>query len=269
MDNAFMSSLYLRNAVGRVDFEKTEQWDALLDLTYAVWRVADITVESDMLKDRLKRGAMDILSDYPSAVAGRMNSAEVMDKIRAQCALLSLAQKTAHGSRQMNFVILKNEYYKISAMLAQQTEDVVRAPRTEKHPAHPQYEEVRSEQAFERSAQVAHSEKPASAHRHDVESVVRASVPAPVIKKSAPVSALNDRQKKILQFFNKRKEDNIRLKEIAQFFPDLTDRTVRNDLRDLCMKKMISRSEGHGQASFYRLAKNGIDADGEGVENKE
>lgn len=263
MDNAFMSSLYLRNTVGRVDFEKTEHWDTLLDLTHAVWRVADITVESDMLKERLKQGAMDILSEYPNAVSGRMHSAEVMDKIRAQCALLSLAQKTAHGSRQMNFVILKNEYYKISAMLAQQVEDTARAPRAEKHPAHPQYEEVRSEPAKQYSAPAAHEEKPARAHQQDTEVVAQVSVPVPVIKKPAVTNTLNDRQKKMLQFFNKRKGDNIRLKEIAQFFPDLTDRTVRNDLRDLCMKKMISRSEGHGQASFYRLAKNGIDTGGE------
>lgn len=249
-----MSSFYYRNAVGRVDFEKTEQWDALLDLTHAVWRVADITVENEMLKDRLKQGATDIITQYPAAVSGRKNAAEVIDQIRSQCALLSLAQKTSHGSRQMNFVILKNEYYKISATLAEHIAEATPIPHVAKQHTRPHHEEKREEQ---KQHSVAHEqiEKPMVVERQEVQS----AAPAPVaMKKPVVTNTLNDRQKKILQFFNKRKGDNIRLKEIAQFFPDLTDRTVRNDLRDLCMKKMVSRSEGHGQASFYRLAKNGI-----------
>jgi len=250
-----MSSFYFRNAVERGDFEKTEQWDALLDLTHAVWRVADITVENEMLKDRLKQGAMDILTEYPAAVSGRKNSADVIDRIRSQCALLSLAQKTAHGSRQMNFVILKNEYYKISALLPQYGSETFPAPHVAKHHSRPHHEERRDEQKQHSvSEQV---EKPEIAERQEAP----AAAPAPVMKKPVVTNTLNDRQKKIMQFFNKRKGENIRLKEVAQFFPDLTDRTVRNDLRDLCVKKMVSRSEGHGQASFYRLAKNGI-ADG-------
>lgn len=253
-----MSSLYLRNAVGRVDFEKTEQWDALLELTHAVWRVADITLDNEMLKDRLKQGAMNILSDYPGAVSGRRNVSDVIDQIRSQCALLSLAQKTTHGSRQMNFVILKNEYYKISAMLAQYGEEMARTTSATK-----QHSETRHENSYEEPKRYQQSAVTEQAEKHAPlsarqEASVAATPVAPAVKKQPVTNTLNDRQKKILQFFNKRKGENIRLKEIAQFFPDLTDRTVRNDLRDLCLKKMVSRSEGHGQASFYRLAKNGI-----------
>ena len=68
------------------------------------------------------------------------------------------------------------------------------------------------------------------------------------------VEVLTEREKKIYQFFSEKK-GGIRsgLKEIAQVFPDLTDRTVRNDLRALCIKKLVVRSDGHGQASFYKL----------------
>jgi len=66
---------------------------------------------------------------------------------------------------------------------------------------------------------------------------------------------LNDRQVKIVQFFTKSKEPKIKLKDITQFFPNLTDRTIRNDLKDLCNRGMIRRSEGFGQASYYYFVK--------------
>jgi len=143
-------------------------------------------------------------------------------------------------------------------MLPQYSSEVAPAPHVAKHHPRPHHEEKRDEQKQHGVSE--HSEKPEIVERQEV----LATASAPVIKKPAVTNALNDRQKKIMQFFNKRKGENVRLKEVAQFFPDLTDRTVRNDLRDLCMKKMVSRSEGHGQASFYRLAKNGIEEGGDG-----
>lgn len=254
-----MSSFYFRSAAAQVDFEKTEQWDALLELTHAVWRVADVTIDNEMLKERLKRGAMDILTAYPAAVSGQQAASDVMDQIRSQCALLSLAQKTVYGSRQMNFVILKNEYYKISAALPQ-TAPEQRASHLSKYA--PRRDEAEDRQKEEQRRVASHEQTMETQPAHIPKQEAPAAS-APAARKPVAVHMLNDRQKKIMQFFNKRKGENVRLKEIAQFFPDLTDRTVRNDLRDLCMRKMISRTEGHGQASFYRLAKNGIDTGGE------
>ena len=50
------------------DFEKTENWDKLLDLTHTVWRVVDLTTDNDFLRTRIKQSSCDILAQYPSAI---------------------------------------------------------------------------------------------------------------------------------------------------------------------------------------------------------
>lgn len=206
------------------DFEKTENWDKLLDLTHTVWRVVDLTVESDFLKARIKQSSCDILTQYPSALADSKEMENLVKNINVHIAALSLAQKVSR-SKEINFLILKNEYKKIIFSLSRKllTEgremtvgDITQTP-AEDNKLPPQ---------------------------------------KPIVKKAPKedlIDNLNERQSKIVQFFQKKKSDKIKLKDITQFFPKLTDRTIRNDLKDLCKKRIVSRTDGHGQASFYYL----------------
>lgn len=232
MDNFVIASLNVGEHTEAMDFEKTDQWSKLLELTYAAWRVADIAIENEFLKSKVKQTAAEILVEYPNALGDRKKTGELFSRIRSQRALLSLAQKTSN-SRELNFTILKNEYHKIGVAVAQ---------------------------AMPPAASAVH-------HPHDISkketpAAFDAIVPQKQQERKVNNSggAITERQKKIFQFFSKRKGEKIRLKEIAQVFPDLTDRTVRNDLRELCIKKLVMRSDGHGQASFYKLGNMGVEA---------
>ncbi|MBI5913319.1 DeoR family transcriptional regulator [Candidatus Azambacteria bacterium] len=259
MDNFVIASLNVGGHTEAMDFEKTDQWHKLLELTYAAWRVADIAIENEFLKSKVKQTAAEILVEYPNALGNRMKMEELSSRIRSQRALLSLAQKTSN-SRELNFTILKNEYHKIGTVVTQLMPPVA----TEQHHygVPKKGAPVLSESAgWRRSYKTQSSEaigRVAAESQKQQEKVVDnmvevRSAERPETHRAERSEVLTERQKKIFQFFSKRKGEKIRLKEIAQVFPDLTDRTVRNDLRDLCTKKLIVRSDGHGQASFYKL----------------
>lgn len=218
MDNLTLSDILPelgdRNATD--DFEKSAEWNTLLNLTYAVWRVADATVENEFLKNKIKHSAADMLARYPNALAHEEKINGLLESARGMRALLSLAQKVSN-SREVNFMILKNEYKKVSAMLLQ------KIPPAQAPPAIPVFTPVMS-----------------------VQKAKEESSPAPIV---------SDRQKKILQFFNNKKDQNIKMKDLMEFLPTVTGRTIRNDLKELCVKKLVFRSNGHGQASFYRSRK--------------
>lgn len=265
MDNFVIAALNVGGHTEAMDFEKTDQWHKLLELTYAAWRVADIAIENDFLKNKVKQTAAEILVEYPNALGDRKKMEELFSRIRSQRALLSLAQK-ASDLRELNFTILKNEYHKMGTVVVQLM------PSAEQHHNTPKKEVSASRDT------VAPAFDARTIHRHaDAESVKEEASQRqqeketektrgariserPEAHRTERVEVLTEREKKIYQFFSKRKGDKIRLKEIAQVFPDLTDRTVRNDLRALCMKKLVVRSDGHGQASFYKLGSGGAEA---------
>lgn len=227
MDNLTLSDILpeLREKNDPSDFEKSPEWSTLLHLTYAVWRVIDATVESEFLKNKIKHTAAEILAEFPNAHEDAKKAGQLVERMRGVRALLSLAQKVSN-SREINFLILKNEYRKVGSLLSQKA--------THERPV-----------SLPTSA-------PAVSRRAEHSSNAPQEKPSVVERGN---SGLTDRQQKILQLFQKRSGDNIKLKEVMQILPGLTDRTIRTDLRELCMKKFIVRSEGHGQASFYRLAK--------------
>ena len=217
------------------DFEKTENWDKLLDLTYTVWRVVDLTTDNDFLRTRIKQSSCDILAQYPVAISEYKGAENLIKNINTHIALLSLAQKVSR-SKEINFLILKNEYKKIIFSLSQKL-------LTERQEA--TVTDVEPESAV-----------PAEPNKPPDQAQQR-SPHVPVMKKEKedPFFALNDRQAKIVQLFQKKKSDKLKLKDITGIFPGLTGRTIRNDLKDLCSKKIVSRSEGFGQASFYTLVR--------------
>lgn len=63
---------------------------------------------------------------------------------------------------------------------------------------------------------------------------------------------VNDRQKKILEKFHDK--NILKLSEIMEFFPDISERTIRNELVSLINLKMLTRS-GQGSGSFYEIVR--------------
>lgn len=63
---------------------------------------------------------------------------------------------------------------------------------------------------------------------------------------------LNAKQKKIMEKFENK--DTLRLSEIMEIFPNVSERTVRNELSFLVNLGKITRS-GVGSGSFYRIVK--------------
>jgi len=58
------------------------------------------------------------------------------------------------------------------------------------------------------------------------------------------------RQEKIMEYFQEHKQ--ARLAEILELFPDVSEKTVRNELVSLIGLKKITRS-GNGNSSFYKM----------------
>lgn len=209
------------------DFEGIESCQRLLELTQATWRVADLAIENEMLKNKVKQIAMDILAQYPNFLDD-VAASDFYRNINSQIALLSLAQRLSN-SQGINFLVLKSEYKKINRNL----------PAITSKPVNTIKEEVKTER--------------------EVPSTPPVKVNLSVVKNNTVQTTtpqdLNIRQAKIIQIFKKQKTDKIQLKDVIRFFPDLTDRTIRNDLKSLCDKKIVLRIGNYGPSSFYKLAK--------------
>ncbi len=74
----------------------------------------------------------------------------------------------------------------------------------------------------------------------------------PIVKKEAvkPEVKINERQEKILEKF--KEKEILKLAEIVNLFPNISEKTVRNELKLLIDLKKITRS-GNGSGSFYQI----------------
>src|SRR3989338_2250313 len=169
------SDSYISN-IESSDFEGIESWQRLLELTQATWRVADSAIENEMLKNKVKQTAMDILAQYPNF----LDDAAISDfyrNINSQIALLSLAQRLS-SSQGINFLVLKSEYKKINCLRRQR-------------------DEVESENIKDNESAIPKLVNPVK-----IEKEIHAKANPPVPKSSASLAPgwdLNVRQGKIIQ----------------------------------------------------------------------
>ncbi len=78
---------------------------------------------------------------------------------------------------------------------------------------------------------------------------VRKEIVKPEVKLSEQ-PAYTDRQEKILEKFQSK--ETLKLAEILDLFPGVSEKTVRNELSSLIVLKKITRS-GQGNGSFYQM----------------
>jgi len=94
--------------------------------------------------------------------------------------------------------------------------------------------------------------------------IILAMNESPKVKKEVVKSGpeLSDRQKKILEKFSAKdgspaggqNKDTLKLAEILELFPGVSEKTVRNELSSLVGLKKITRS-GQGGSSFYKVVR--------------
>jgi hypothetical protein len=247
------------------DFEENEKWKKILELTHAVWKVSDMSLEDQVLKNKIKDISNNILVSYTNHISKEENGEEreIIFFIDSLIALLSLAQKIS-SLREINFLILKNEYKKIKFALLARLESKQLNQRINL-----EAEEIKKEKTIDSSERIFESDNAGKNiteknPREDKAGVqnkkVKTAESKPKAKQKKEVSGyvnknLNQREGMLLNFFKVRKEQQIRLKDVKKLFPKVTDRTIRNDLKDLCNKGFIERSQSKGQGSFYYLTK--------------
>jgi|GEM_PF-3289813 len=252
------------------DFEENEKWKKTLELTHAVWKVSNMSLEDQILKNKIKDISNDILIKYTSHISDEEEDGEkdLIALIDSLLALLSLAQKIS-DLREINFLILKNEYKKIKFSLLARLEakqlnnkinlhnGTLKEKEEEEEITDEEQEIIPEADAYKentmiRKVKLERPEPPVKKVK------VPKSEPKPKLKKEKTGymdKSLSQREGMLLNFFKVRKGQQIKLKDVKKLFPKVTDRTIRNDLKALCNKGFIERSERRGQGSFYYLAK--------------
>jgi len=66
-------------------------------------------------------------------------------------------------------------------------------------------------------------------------------------------AGLSERQEKIMKYFQE--NDEARLADLIKLFPDVSEKTVRNDLNGLVALGKISRRGSMGSGSFYKAVR--------------
>ncbi len=262
------------------DFEENKKWQKALGLTDAVWRVSDISLKNESLKNKIKDIASDFLISYTSyiSIESEVENFELEKKMLRQIdsllALLSLAQNLSR-LREINFIILKNEYKKIKLSLLSKIEmrkfskkiipektddDVINKKKEET------VEDANKERlSLDKFSNKKDRDKDVSIKREN-EKKEKLEINKEINKEKIVTGfgkrdntekpkRVIERQEAIIDFFKKSPDQKIKLRDIKVVLKDVTDRTIRNDLKDLCSSGLIARSKGRGQGSYYYLVK--------------
>ncbi|MEK7452817.1 MAG: hypothetical protein AAB614_01130 [Patescibacteria group bacterium] len=240
------------------DFEDNIKWQRVLDLTHAVWKVLDTSIESSILKNKIKDLSSDILTKYTAYISEEDNSHIIITYIDSLVALLSLAQKTSN-IREINFLILKNEYKKIRFYISSKLEikdwnkiddEVVVKPKIDIQKKDIEKESFVASENIE-SVKIKDPLDTESKDKLKEQSQIKKPI-------QSMQEGLTERQDFIMKFFKESKDGKLRLKDIMKNFSNYTSRTIRNDLKGLCNEEFILRSESRGQGSFYYIKKDRI-----------
>jgi hypothetical protein len=215
------------------DFSDDRAWKRAFDLALAVWRVSHFkkaeenkSVFTDMSKEMLKRKLRKLASDVISELAPKKIFDdqpeektklifEAVRKIEGLRAYLRLVQNLKL-TKEINCQVLDKEYRLLKEELLK---EAIETAARKKMPL-PQK---------------------------------TIPVPAPLSSTGLTAITINNENGRLGKIVNYIKENKVvRLKEVLKFFPEYSEKTIRNDLKQLCGRDFIERL-GNGAGSCYRL----------------
>ncbi len=199
----------------------------LSDLALAVYRVTGLFPEGEASRHRIRERAMEILEDATFYVTIRekdvSGKAMLLQTIEAKIsALLGMFRvvRAQHYVKELNFDILEWEYREVEKAIQEElARDIPEIQSSE--------EGLREEAVYKIETGAWPQESIA-----DV------------------LSLLNGRQQQLVGFF--KDNGSARLRELTKLFPDVSEKTIRNDLKVLCEKHLL-RFNGKAPQSYYSL----------------
>lgn len=233
------------------DFSNDRTWKRAFDLALAVWRVSCFVPPSgtsqdepsfaDMSKEMLKRKLRKLASDIISELAPKKIFDdqpqekskiifETVRKIEGLRAHLRLVQNLKL-TKEINCQILDKEYRLLKEELLKEAIEIAAKNQTSL--------KLRKEREKDRETIKL---VPPSFNKVEV----------PLTTTAMPVLTANgnSRLEKILNYIKENKV--VQLREVLKFFPEYSEKTIRNDLKQLCGRNFIERL-GNGAGSCYRL----------------
>lgn len=238
----------------------------LFNTTLALYKVSDRMSEHEPLRVHLRERAVGILALTQDVFSGKNFSSEIHHIVRQEFdALIALLEFGRFYSvlNPKNFSVLIDAYTSLwigidEAMgryaqggddslqkLLATLNDPLTSASKEISSATPSFSETPSGVSAAKKSPLPPSIKPTQA--------------LPKVTRSWENGTGNarqlERQKKIMDIITSRASSDFQLKDLLAAFPDLNEKTVRNDLKEMCEKGILSR-EGAGRSSMYRLIRN-------------
>ncbi|MDP3794556.1 MAG: DeoR family transcriptional regulator [bacterium] len=249
-------------------------------LSLAVYRLTKLFPKDEPLRAKIRMLALDIALAAKRAGDGTAGDAPVQrleEYVDGMLLLLDIA-KVQGFAEERNFTVLAEHYAELKKGAIESSALMLLRENQERQ-KHPVDEEAQSGS----SARRAEASLPSSAggrapgkeslpsfeiHRslsqsspHEPSASLAEKASALPEKSFAPAGKtqigeiLNKRQKKIVQHFRTRHA--FQLREVRSLFEGYSQKTLRNDLKELCRKGILNR-EGVGTVSFYRVVENAL-----------
>jgi hypothetical protein len=195
------------------------QKDYFIKLTVAVYKIADLLPEGEPLKGFIKQKAGDLLGGF--VAKAYQNKRALDEKLRVDWEVLKVyfeLAKTQKWIKEENFDFLSQQYEKLAQSL---------------------YQEEQQEDLAERKG------KPDQPRKKNLET-------ARAVKKAVMINGGldNSRHQRIVEIL--KSKGTVQVKDVKDFFPQLSKRTLRRDFEYLLHQGVVNRI-GEGNMTIYKL----------------
>lgn len=214
-------------------------WENIFQISQAVFKVTHLFPKDEILRRHLREKITEIL--YQSSPIFGAKNYENMIKETHYFRSLLFTSRHCNFVNEKNLTILIKACGELIEVLDQKDKENCRIEIKE--------EQGRGNRNFT-VAELLKNTVPQKRNIQDLSFKVHNTNNSPI-----GFSVLNIRQQKIVDYFKKTTEDKIRLKNLATEFKDTPQRTLRQDLKDLCDNGFLARN-GFGPGSFYFFIKN-------------
>ena len=227
------------------DFQKNKKH--LQRITSAMYRVTDLMPNTEPLKNKLRDASCDLMTYCVSGDSYQKDKTkEISCRIDSLLSLMSLAVDCLPAIKKENFMVLKREYTSFLNTLENIIKNALEFKQDFTTASKKDIRVDREEDYKVFSAQSLSEIKSKQDTQliNAIESVNNEKTNAAVFLQRP----FTERQKQILNYFTL--NTKLQLKHILKDFQQISEKTVRNDLKVLCQSNIIKRT-GQGKASFY------------------